>query len=341
MDSTLSKIMIETVVRKYLKEMKENPERSTRNLIDMALQFSEGGFQKIFFQAAQQMMQNENSPYYSLLRNLIFSVDAEHLIHFGMNLGYNSFTLGAAQIRKAEKKWGFHIPWSINFHIDSHRLSKTLTHYHAAITQGEALGIYTFLFFANDLTDDLIALVSSHPDSAFLLFCQPEHIDFDFLDNISEVTNLMLVIQYEENMESLYQTIRSKGLLYSIYYPYSAKNCKEILNGDLFYSVQQFYPIFTILLAKPSCSDRLIATIQKSAEQARTEQYYQTFPWEFYLDNLFITQIISNSSYSSWFDEDGILRDRTGTIFSDTADLFSSPLFSLFQSAFPIKHSGY
>ena len=49
MENSLSRILIETTVRQTLKGLQENPKRSTRNLIDMALQFSEGRFQSHFF----------------------------------------------------------------------------------------------------------------------------------------------------------------------------------------------------------------------------------------------------------------------------------------------------
>lgn len=103
MENNMSRILIETVVRRTLKDMKENPERSIRNLVDMALHFSEGRFQKNFFQAAQTMLKNENSPYYALLRNISSSVDTERLVTFGMNLGYNSCTLGAKKSGKTSR----------------------------------------------------------------------------------------------------------------------------------------------------------------------------------------------------------------------------------------------
>ncbi len=53
MENSISRILIETVVRRTLKDMKENPERSIRNLVDTALHFPEGNFQKNFFQTPQ------------------------------------------------------------------------------------------------------------------------------------------------------------------------------------------------------------------------------------------------------------------------------------------------
>ena len=63
MEQTMSRLLIETVVKRALEDIKESPERGIRNLIDMALQFSEGRFQREFFTSAQAMLQNENSAY--------------------------------------------------------------------------------------------------------------------------------------------------------------------------------------------------------------------------------------------------------------------------------------
>ena len=46
MGNDISRILIETVIRKALRDVKDSPERSTRNLVDMALHFSSGPFQR-------------------------------------------------------------------------------------------------------------------------------------------------------------------------------------------------------------------------------------------------------------------------------------------------------
>lgn len=95
MENSLSRILIETTVRQTLKGLQEDPKRSIRNLVDMALQFSEGRFQNRFFGTAQTMLKNEGSAYYALVQDAASHIETEHLVTFGMNLGYNSCTWGA------------------------------------------------------------------------------------------------------------------------------------------------------------------------------------------------------------------------------------------------------
>lgn len=311
MENSMSRILIETVVRRTLKDMKEDPERGIRNLVDMALHFSEGRFQKDFFQAAQTMLKNESSPYYALLRNTASSADTERLVSFGMNLGYNSCTLGAKKIRENEKKLGCCIPWTVAFQTDGLTVSKHLSKYHTAVADGEKLGIFTWMLFAKSHPQDLLPLIHEHPDSAFFLFCDPADIDHAFLDSISDMDNLMLVVRYEETAGEIYTQIRDNGLLYSSYYAYSREDMESIRNGDLFYSIQQTHPVFTVLLAQPGCPEMIQDEAHQAVVQARNEQRYQTVPWEYCLDNRLIDRIISDDA---WFDAHGNLCGRAGEL---------------------------
>ncbi len=332
---SMSRILIETVVRKTIKDIKEDPERSIRKLVDMALHFSGGRFQKNFFQAAQTMLENENSPYYALLRNVMSSVYTERLVCFGMNLGYNSCTLGAEKIRENERKLGYNIPWIVSFQTDRLTISEHLPEYHKAVDDGEKLGIYAWMLSARSHPQDLLPLVCEHSDSAFFLFCEPDDISASFLDSISDVNNLMLVVRYEEAAEALSAQMRDNGLLYSAYYTYSQEDMESIIDGDLFCSIQQTHPIFTVLAAQPGCPEPLQSRVYQAVVQARNEQSYQTIPWELDFDNRLIDTIISDDACLARFDPCGNLCGQAGKRGEADCNLFEIGLSASFQSAFP------
>ena len=106
MEQNISRILVEMAVKTALKNIKDSPERGIRNLLDMALQCTEGKFQHEFFSTAQSMLQNENSAYYELVRDIVMHTDTNRLFTFGMNLGYNACTVGAQRIRENEKNCG-------------------------------------------------------------------------------------------------------------------------------------------------------------------------------------------------------------------------------------------
>ena len=111
--NTIARTLIQTVVRQKLNAIKSDPERSLRNLVDMGLSFAVGGEQKRFLQQAQHALQDENSAYYRIIYDMALHVDTEHLMGFGMNLGYNSLTAGARTIRRLESECGYDIPWCL------------------------------------------------------------------------------------------------------------------------------------------------------------------------------------------------------------------------------------
>ena len=100
MGEDMSRVLIETMVRKGIREIQEDPERSARNLVDMAIHFlPEGRFSRALFDNVQRMLRDEDSAYYALVSDMVHHMDAERLLTFGMLLGYDGFTLGAQHAR--------------------------------------------------------------------------------------------------------------------------------------------------------------------------------------------------------------------------------------------------
>lgn len=102
--------MAESIVRRSFFEIKKDPKRAIRKLVDIGQETAGGRLQQKFMAMAQQLLKKDDSPYYLLIQNTIKQVDEERLLTFGMNLGWNSFTQGAKQIRSNEEKLGFNIP---------------------------------------------------------------------------------------------------------------------------------------------------------------------------------------------------------------------------------------
>jgi len=334
MENSMSRILIETVVKNTLKGLRDDPERNIRKLVDMALHFSGGQFQQRFFETAQRMLENETSPYYGLVRDLTSYADAEHLLRFGMNLGYNSCTYGAQRIRQNEELLGHNIPWTVLYQMDSRSLEH-MEQYGAAVTDGEKLGIYTWMLFAPKIPHQLLGLIGDHPDSAFFLFCEPEDITNDFLDSVSELKHVMLVPHYQEGQEDVYARLRASGLPYSTCCLYSKDDLEAILNGDLFTSVQQVCPIFAVLLSRPDCPEQFRCLTYQAVERARNEQMFRMIPWELEYDNRKIDEIISGDACTVCFDQGGHLLDKDGSLARPDLCLFDQGLTEVLRLACP------
>lgn len=337
MENNVSRILIETIVKKTLKEIKDSPERSVRNLVDMALNFSKGRFQYRFFEAAQTMLKNENSPYYALIRDTVAHVDTEHLAGFGMNLGYNGCTMGAKKIRAIEEAQGFNIPWSVSLCIDAEQFPAHQEQYHRVIDQGEAMGIYTWLLFVDGAPHEILTLPERHSDSAFIVFATPPDIIEPFLDGAGALHNLMLAIRLEETAPQICALAQEKGLLYSVYHCYGAGDTQAITSGELFRGIERMHPVFTILISDPGCPDGVRREVYEYVQRARNEQLFQTLPWEAAFDGSFVDSIISQDACSAGFDEDGWLMTLYEKKPQECLNLFHNNLPLILQRAFPTE----
>lgn len=308
MENSMSRILIETTVRQTLYGLKEDSRRSVRNLIDLALQFSQGRFQSRFFETAQTWLKNENSAYYTLVQDAVSHIETEHLVKLGMNVGYNSCTWGAQRIRDNEKRLGFNIPWTVLMQLDGERFSSCREQYQKTITEGETLGIYVWMLFARNDPLALLPLASAHPDSAFFLFCGAGAVTPALVDALSGVENLMTVVRLEEAAGDACAMLREARLPYSVFFRYAEKEAESIVNGDLFYDVQQMHPLFTVLIPKTDCGSVPQQKVARAALEWRKSQQFQTLPWELYGDALHLDEIISDDGCCVFFDEEGTLQ---------------------------------
>ena len=71
--------MVQTIVKNAIHDLKSDPERTVRNLIDMALKFADTRFQQKFYSDAQTLLTNEQSSYYGLVKDTFTQVREETL----------------------------------------------------------------------------------------------------------------------------------------------------------------------------------------------------------------------------------------------------------------------
>lgn len=331
MKNNISRIITETIVRRALKDIEDSPKRSTRNLVDMALNFSSGKFQQLFFHAVQIMLEDESSVYYDLVHDIVTHADNERLITFGMNLGYNGCTIGSRKIRSLYETEQINVPWLVTLHIDTDCYPVNQYQYRRAVTQGEEMGIFNWQIFVPSNPDAILPLVSEHPDSAFILFCEPDKITAEFLDDCTELNNLMLCIHYKEDASDLFSSMRDMGLLYSAYYIYCPEDLEAIENGDLFYSILQEHPLFTALMANPDCPLPVQKQVYDIIKKLRDSQCLQTVPWEITQDCIFINEMISGKSYTVTADSRGEIYLNLPEYRHTDQNLFSHDLKTVFQ----------
>ena len=335
MDDSISRVLVKTMVRKAIKDIKETPARSTRNLVDLALNFSDGRFQKQFFQTAQRMLADENSAYYDLIRDVLSYADEEKLLTFGMNLGYNGCTAGAEKIRKIEAKEGFNIPWIISLKVASPAHTAREESCHRLIEQGEALGIHAWQLFTKGYASTCLDLANGHPDSAFVLFCSGEDMDDAIIERVRLCDNLAIAVLFDGAAPAVCRKLREAGLLFGLYYPYTAQDLERIESGNLLRAMERFHGIFSILIPESGCSAEVQGRVYDAVIRARMEQKYRTIVWEGYQDAMMVDRIISDDGCWLAFDEQGNQYAGYQNNGCDTPNLFRDDLKQILQAAFP------
>lgn len=305
MGQNLNRILIETIIRKNLKIMKKNPERSARNMIDMALEFSDGRFQHRFFEMTQSMLQNEQSAYYKMIADNVEAIEDERIVQFGMNVGYNSCTLGARLIREQEEREHFNIPWTICFEMGgNHYLGKNDI-YTSLVEQGQELGIYTWMIHVLDGMEQVLELPRLFPESAFVLFCSPNDITESLLDDVSDIYNIMFAVEYADGIEDICGQLRCRNMLYSIFMLYREADLNSIVSGDILSELENLHPVFTGFIADQSCSVETQAYIYQYIRAVRNAQTYRTIPWDVIFDSHYVDGIISDDACAIGFDCSG------------------------------------
>lgn len=329
MTNELTRSLIERLVRIKLGDLKQAPERTTRNLVDMALHFSTGRFQKHFFEIAQEMLHNENSAYYELIHHLITHVDTKRLLSFGMNVGYNSFTYGAKLIRKNEASYGFNIPWCITLEINPMVFSDHPEYYHKLFHEGKSLGIYTWNLFCNGQLSKIFPLLEMNDDCAFLLFCKPEELTEYILSQYSGIHNFMFVVKYNDAKTDIFSVLKNRHFLYSVFLFYDTEIGSTLCNAELLCYMARTDAVFAFLLPEESCTEEALHNVCLYTEKLLQNPTCKTLPFDFLSDNRRIDSIISDDACCAFFNEDGQLSHRPELNYYDYT------LSEIFQIAFP------
>lgn len=328
--------LIETVVRRTLSDIQDCPERTIRNLIDMALHFAqEGQFKRDFFSIAQHMLEDEHSAYYDLVKDAAMNMDIERVLRFGMNLGYNGCSLGAKIIRENEEKHHFNIPWSMTLIIDTLRFHKMEDCYHDLIRQANDLGVYTFLIRTKGCVQNILPFIAAHGNCAFILFCEASDVDDSLIHACEDLLHLMPVVRLSNHADKACALLREKKYFYALEIPYDAGNAASILSGDAFETAQALHPVFTLFTPMSSCPETVYYRVYESVRQAREKQPYATIPLDLVHDFRAIDGIISNEACSACFDESGMLWINPDQPLRSAGSIFNRPLFDILRETFP------
>lgn len=333
MGKDITRILVEATVRKTLKEIPESPERTIRNLVDLALNFSNGKFQKEILGHVQELLKNENSAYFKMATDIISHVNPDNITTFGLNTGYNSCTKGAKIIREIEKKKGYNIPWSLSFSISSKQYQEKV--YQELLSQGQELGIFTYLIFLEGNPQFLLPLIRENPACAFVLFTNGEYITKDFLAKTKDLHHLMPAVEADDYAPSACRLLRENQMLYSAFLCYDEKEKQAILSGQILRQLIRLKPVFSFFIPSDDCRKLTEKEIYQYIVNVRNAQQTPTLLMDIKYDNMFIDSIISDDACTAAFDAQGFLHGPSLRKSEHSFNCFKLSLQQIFSLAFP------
>lgn len=334
-----SRIMIKTFVKSALKDAEKAPERCTRNLVDMALNFAGEGSQQSFFKVARDMLNNENSPYYPMIEDVLKHMDKDKLLNFGINIGYNSCTKGARIIRETEAREHIQIPWILALETGDPAEEHFFSDYQSVFDQGKALGIYTYQLHVTKSPVQVLKLADNNPDCAVMLFCRSELITEEFAEAACKLNNLLIGVEYDDTAETACLILRDHRLIYSLYYVCSPENAFTVTSGSFFRFAEEMHSPFAAVAPQHSCSEALRGEVYDLVLKSRNNQLYRTIPLDLSKDATLASNIISPPACVIGFDKEGHLCTAERRHTDVEANLFHNRLSEILEHYFPKKDS--
>lgn len=305
--NNITRAIIDATVDRSLREIDEDPNRSIRKLTDMGRHFSTGRFLDQIYEIMQDLLRNDNSPYYTAIRNLLRNCGRSTLKEFGINVGYNSLTFGGKIIRSLEKEKPFSIPWCIVMRINPSESDSInaddLSH---IVSQGNELGIYTYLIRCGgkiSSMDSLFETFAANPLSAFICLLPDGELSKSQLNLIRECKNTLFMFQAgAEYSEENVTHFKQQKSLFGSYDYYGDDTITQWTEGR---RAEEFLPYsasFVIVVPDDHCSTATIGKMSRLVKRLRTEPEYPFVIFEQQTDVMEIGRIVTDNAEETYME---------------------------------------
>jgi len=310
----MARAMIEPLVNKTMNDIKKDPERTLRNVIDLLLSFPNGRFSNDLFQIAQKMLTNEKSAYYVLIKKIADNVNMENLKIFSLNVGYNACTFGAKKIRENIREYDCKIPWILN--IKAEDTLESPENIMRIINEAKQLGIYFFSIFGKDVISNAMRTVYEYnSDCAFVSLTNAECIHDEVISKYDNINNLLISINSDDNSSCNAEAV---GILnkykrfYAAHIHYSNDNAAEVLSEEKLKELENYTASFVFCIPNKKCTKETFEYIKNNTKNIRDAQKYSYVIMDTYDDLVSIDKMISCNSC-----EIGILGNGTVIVSED------------------------
>lgn len=299
----LKRRTVEIAVNKALNDMKNNAERSARNLLDLGLLFVREPNIKWFFETISNIIVHPQSSYHILIKRMIDNIDADIIKTFGINLGYNSLTYGIKLLRRSEETLGHNIPWLVIFDItvQNNIFFNKIDKY---INEGQGLGIYTYLFkiYNSESFHEIINIAQKYRDCAIIVSLSPELMTNEFASLLKDAKNIVVSVKAEETCENreicekAFKILLDHNCLFGFHTIFNEETAKRLASVNFIRSMNDSYCTFGVYISDPSTDKSYRHDFYSLICSARKGQGQTLLLMDWYDDMQFIGNWISAGS---------------------------------------------
>lgn len=300
----MARAMIEPLVNKVLHDLKNDPERSLRNVVDLILSFPNGRFSNNMFEMLQKMLTNENSAYYTLINKIVSYLDMENLKEFSINAGYNACTSGAKTIRELSRENNCYIPWILLIETDKQHSKQTAD----IIKQAKELGIYMFAVIDDDVSEETAEIIRVNNECAFVLFTEASSVSDRTIAMFEDIKNVLASIHgTKDELSSATDALRENHKFFAVHDFYDDENCHSVFTEEKLNYFEDYTETFLFCMPTRKCSQETLDYMSSNAKKVRDEQKHSYVMMDVYNDTLTIDKMISGNNFSAIIDVEGNL----------------------------------
>lgn len=293
------------IINKAIHDIRDDPQRSIRNLADMGDNFSTSQTQKHFFSLARSVLKNPCNPYNKLLVKLVENVNAESVRTLGQNFGYTALSYGAKIIRQKQDVIHSSIPWLLILDftaegddpMDGGQVA-------ALIRDAVSLGIYSFIFRLGASQRALAALLAScrsHPECVFFADIAPGLLFSDSAGEIIKLQNLILSLDAagfakEEDTVRAFRALHGARCFYGYHVFYDRNNADSLMSDAFTARMMGYGCIIGAYVGKDRADRELEEKVYRFACSKRGKKGDPLFTLDLYRDAEYVGRSISCGS---------------------------------------------
>lgn len=272
--------MIESTINKSIREIKNNPEKGLANLANLANRFASNSFQQDLIKSLQ------TNDY--ILPFLVNNVNHPTIRTFILNLAYNSLSYGAKRIKRYKQTYNEDISWAMIVDFMKNPDNKLNNNaINTLIRQGNEKGIYTYMFFTDDI-DNFSDVSRQNPDSAFILFVPPTAITNENIRAIKPCYNTFFSILYEpDDLEAYTRAttlLHDNKCLFGSYRYYKDEDVGDILSNKWLGEMSATISPFWFLIESEDCCPEHASLVHEYIYNSKTNTASPIFLIDLYED---------------------------------------------------------